>query len=147
MHYVHEDAFPGQRVGGIRSLQQDRFVVEIQLHLPLSCSEKPETGDCYETRAVARQPSRFMQASGPGVETAEKRLRSGAVLPGAESAGAAGARGACCACAASWRFSSAASYGCPLSRRASAGMEPLDELDLLLLEEDGGAEAVPRVEL
>lgn len=29
----------------------------------------------------------------------------------------------------------------------SAGMEPVDELDLLLLEEDRGAQAAPRVEL
>lgn len=51
---------------------------------------------------------------------------------------------------ASLSFSVAVATGgsrCPLSWRASAGMEPLDELDLLLLEEDGGAVAVPRVDL
>lgn len=48
-------------------------------------------------------------------------------------------------------LSAAASSRCsclmpPPLLAGSAGMEPLDELDLLLLE-DGGAEAAPRVEL
>lgn len=93
-----------------------------------------------------------MLGSGPGGEPAGKRLRSCAVLPGPESAGAAAAPVACYACAARWRVSGVASCGrgrlalSPLRTRVGR-MESLDELDLLLLEEDGGAEAAPRVEL
>lgn len=96
---------------------------------------------------------------GPGRTThpaggkAGKRLRSCAVLAGVESAGAPRRGGLSCACAPHWRVSGAASF----SRRGrrpqppllvgSVVMEPLDELDLLMLEEDGGAEDVPRAEL
>lgn len=100
-----------------------------------------------------RLSARSTQVSGPGGETAGKApplLRCASRHRERGSGWRAGRllrmRSAL---ARLWRpgVAVAVASRCLLSGRASGRMEPLDELDLLLLEEDGGAEAAPRVEL